>query len=139
MRRKDGRYKVQPLHPPCLLNCFTTAIRSLTNPLRHPFSLSRSRSVYYSFLSTSLMLTVKGSNVGKYVARRRRELWVEDGRVTIKELPDEVLLEVFDSYLVYSGREKWIMLAHMCQRWRYIVFASPIRLNLNFTAKQANL
>ncbi|KAH9987008.1 hypothetical protein BJV74DRAFT_796632 [Russula compacta] len=91
-----------------------------------------------SFLSTSLVLTVKGCNPGKYVACRRKELWVEDGRVTIEILPDEVLLKVFD-FSVHDifAREEWwwIMLAHVCQRWRYIIFASPLRLDLTLHCK----
>ena len=51
--------------------------------------------------------------------------------MTIGILPDEALLEAFywhlDDYL-YSG--KWIALVHVCRRWRYIIFASPLRLNL---------
>ncbi|KAH9961393.1 hypothetical protein BJV74DRAFT_353413 [Russula compacta] len=52
--------------------------------------------------------------------------------VTIEALPDEALLEVFDFYLIDVGfNDKWwIMLAHVWRRWRYLVFASPLRLNL---------
>jgi hypothetical protein len=53
--------------------------------------------------------------------------------VTIGSLPDNVLLEIFDFYLVdtrgYSARP-WHVLVHVCQKWRYIVFASPRRLDL---------
>src|SRR6267154_6383359 len=53
-------------------------------------------------------------------------------------LPDEVLLEVFDSYRqsisFYSHywREKyaWFNLAHVCRRWRAVMFASSSRLDL---------
>ena len=50
-------------------------------------------------------------------------------------LPDEVLLEIFDSvrtlfeihnHLVWE----WHRLVHVCRRWRQIIFASPLRLNL---------
>ncbi|KAH9959387.1 hypothetical protein BGW80DRAFT_1449123 [Lactifluus volemus] len=50
-------------------------------------------------------------------------------RVTIGSLPDNVLLDIFDFYEKYPPRW-WIALVHVCGRWRYIVFASPIRLNL---------
>ena len=50
---------------------------------------------------------------------------------------DDVLLEIFDFYvdinLSYGGRrmiEAWQSLAHVCRRWRRLVFGSPIRLNL---------
>ena len=54
---------------------------------------------------------------------------------TVDMLPDNVLLETFDFFkehrdhrmLVWEG---WQTLAHVCQRWRSIVFASPNRLGL---------
>jgi hypothetical protein len=59
-------------------------------------------------------------------------------------LPDDVLLEIFDFYVdgyAYDFRsdfepvkgstgEEWIKLAHVCRRWRSVVFQSPHRLNL---------
>jgi hypothetical protein len=57
-------------------------------------------------------------------------------QTTIDDLPDDVLLEIFDSYLddkdpndIYSA-DQWHTLVHMCQRWRSVVFASPRRLDL---------
>jgi hypothetical protein len=56
-------------------------------------------------------------------------------RVTINNLPDEVLLEIFDCYMAYpptppSYEDAWHALVHVCQRWRYVVFGSPRRLDL---------
>ncbi|KAH9983247.1 hypothetical protein BJV74DRAFT_627584 [Russula compacta] len=57
-------------------------------------------------------------------------------RTTIEMLPDDVLLEIFDHHrlaaLDYSLFEtwEWHRLAHVCQRWRSIIFASPRRLDL---------
>jgi F-box-like len=57
-------------------------------------------------------------------------------RVTIESLPDHVLLDIFDFYQVIINEYKnehpydWETLVHVCQRWRYLVFESPIRLNL---------
>ena len=56
-------------------------------------------------------------------------------------LPDDVLLEIFGFYVdgntdedfIPYGKpivEEWIMLAHVCRRWRTVVFQSPRRLNL---------
>ena len=58
-------------------------------------------------------------------------------------LPDDVLLEIFDiyvdedsnAYVEYPLSEErlvkeWITLAHVCRRWRSVVFQSPRRLNL---------
>jgi len=59
--------------------------------------------------------------------------------VTIDALPDDVLLETFEFYLGkddtdYIGEghnyDGWQTLVHVCHRWRYIVFASPHRLDL---------
>ena len=66
-------------------------------------------------------------------------------RVTIGTLPDDVLLEIFDFYVdeIESedidldplepegvAIEAWVTLVHVCQQWRYVMFASPCRLNL---------
>ena len=48
-------------------------------------------------------------------------------------LPDDVLLEIFDFYVDESMDlyvVEWIKLAHVCRRWRSVVFQSPRRLNL---------
>ena len=67
--------------------------------------------------------------------------------ITIDVLPDDVLLSIFDFYVVgyqdlevtkvgfnlyYEERtiQSWQSLVHVCQRWRYLIFASPRRLNL---------
>jgi F-box-like len=56
-------------------------------------------------------------------------------RVTICSLPDEVLLDIFEFCLSdHSGR--WFKLVHVCQRWRCIVFASPLRLDLRIPCTQ---
>jgi F-box-like len=56
------------------------------------------------------------------------------GRVTINILPDDVLLQIFDHYVAEADKhqkfEEWQMLVHVCQNWRYVVFQSPLRLNL---------
>jgi F-box-like len=54
-------------------------------------------------------------------------------RVTIGSLPDNVLVEIFDFYRAIikdKRRWDWKTLVHVCQRWRYVVFESPIRLDL---------
>ena len=72
--------------------------------------------------------------------------------VTINDLPDDVLLRIFDFYVVeyqYPGFidfgtkmeiESWQSLVHVCRRWRYLLFASPRRLNLRLcTSTTASL
>ncbi|KAF8263062.1 hypothetical protein EI94DRAFT_1741925 [Lactarius quietus] len=55
---------------------------------------------------------------------------------TINTLPNEVLLEVFDQYRSIRTSNRtgsqgwWYTLVHICRRWRHLVFASSIRLNL---------
>ncbi|KAH9030274.1 hypothetical protein EDB83DRAFT_2526040 [Lactarius deliciosus] len=59
-------------------------------------------------------------------------------RPTINILNDDVLLEVFDlvrsSSAAYEDRFypvwEWYPLVHVCSRWREIIFASPLRLDL---------
>ena len=52
-------------------------------------------------------------------------------------LPDDVLLEIFDFSVREQRIQEWITLAHVCRRWRSVVFQSPHRLNLRLvcTAK----
>jgi F-box-like len=53
-------------------------------------------------------------------------------RVTVCSLPDDVLLDIFEFCLPdpMDRARAWSKLVHVCQRWRYIVFASPVRLDL---------
>jgi F-box-like len=58
-------------------------------------------------------------------------------RVTIRSLPDNVLLEIFDFYLNFTRNVwDWETLVHVCRRWRYIVFGSPIRLDLRLSCTE---
>jgi hypothetical protein len=51
--------------------------------------------------------------------------------VTVETLPDDVLLVIFTFYLLpFGGIDVWRTLVHVCQRWRYLVFASPVHLDL---------
>jgi F-box-like len=53
---------------------------------------------------------------------------------TIGILPDDVLREIFKSYLDESPRFRWFSwctLAQVCQRWRYVIVASPRYLDLH--------
>jgi hypothetical protein len=64
-------------------------------------------------------------------------------------LPDDVLLEIFDFYVdediddedyepfKEQRIEEWITLAHICRRWRSVVFQSPLRLNLRLLCTPA--
>ena len=60
--------------------------------------------------------------------------WCDIGQMTIDILPEDVLLVIFDHYVVEAdGRrkfEEWQMLVHVCRKWRYAVFRSPLGLNL---------
>ena len=63
--------------------------------------------------------------------------------VTVEDLPNDVLLEIFYFYVVgYQDQgfidigttkreiESWQLLVHVCRRWRSVVFEFPRRLNL---------
>jgi hypothetical protein len=45
-------------------------------------------------------------------------------------LPDVALLEIFDFVTKGAWVEAWYALVHVCRKWRYAVFGSPLRLNL---------
>ena len=63
------------------------------------------------------------------------EKW-DVARVTVDMLPDVALLEIFDFFLGEGRNEKgnkiqaWYKLVHVCQKWRDVVFGSPLRLDL---------
>ncbi|KAI0253530.1 hypothetical protein BJV78DRAFT_183623 [Lactifluus subvellereus] len=58
---------------------------------------------------------------------------------TISTLPDVVLLEIFSHYRAARvgswprSQSWWYKLVHVCRRWRQLVFASPLRLNLQLS------
>jgi len=61
-------------------------------------------------------------------------------QATIDVLLDDLLLQIFDLYREESTRRypvkaawEWTTLAHVCRRWRAIIFASPRRLHLRVT------
>jgi hypothetical protein len=62
---------------------------------------------------------------------------------TISQLSDDIMLEIFDFFPPMDQYDPnwrflvlpetvwdWHILVHVCQRWRQVVFASPLRLNL---------
>jgi F-box-like len=56
-------------------------------------------------------------------------------RVTIRSLPEDVLLDIFDFFcqtnrFMLPQPQSWIVLVHVCRRWRSVVYASPHRLDL---------
>ena len=56
--------------------------------------------------------------------------------MTVETIPDDVLLAIFTSYLHQSGDiDAWHTLVHVCQRWRYLVFASPGHLHLELSCR----
>ena len=65
-------------------------------------------------------------------------------RVTIQTLPDNVLLEIFkfnvdDAWEVADYPEdEWHTLVHVCQRWRFVVLASPRWLDLHILCTNKN-
>lgn len=58
------------------------------------------------------------------------------GRVSFNMLPDDVLFEIFDLCGIdcesSSYPWRWHTLVHVCRRWRQIIFALPLRLELKF-------
>ncbi|KAH9971516.1 hypothetical protein BGW80DRAFT_1561523 [Lactifluus volemus] len=99
-------------------------------------SQSRSNDIPpYSPFNTS---PSKIHKIGKRMGWSKGSRWIRrlcriSPRVTICSLPDEVLLDIFEFCLhdpVERRAKAWPKLVHVCQRWRYIVFASPLRLDL---------
>ncbi|KAH9975120.1 hypothetical protein BGW80DRAFT_131807 [Lactifluus volemus] len=73
-------------------------------------------------------------------AGRNPDWEISPPRVTIKALPDEVLLEIFNCCRVAAMEAPyfwsrlwaytWYKLVHVCRRWRYVVLSSPLGLDL---------
>ena len=55
--------------------------------------------------------------------------------ISIGALPYEVLLAIFDLYIGEARIEAWQLLAHVCRRWRSVVFGSPRRLKLRLICR----
>ena len=68
---------------------------------------------------------------------------MDDPLPLIEMLPDEILLEIFDCHRLAtlddsSDLWKWHRLAHVCQRWRNLIFESPRRLDLQLVYTYKN-
>jgi hypothetical protein len=102
----------------------------------HPYNQCKSFVVHWHHLSSPNDFWLIRCDVGQVV-------------VTIDDLPDDVLLAIFDFYVVKYQRpefldfgtkmviESWQSLVHVCRRWRVLVFASPRRLGLRLCCKPA--
>ena len=52
--------------------------------------------------------------------------------ITIDVLPNDTLLDIFDFHRIRQlNAWRWDQLAHVCRRWRQIIFESPLRLRLH--------
>ena len=66
---------------------------------------------------------------------------------TINHLPDELLLEIFDSCrqgispceFLWKEKHGWFSMAHVCRKWRAIMFASSSRLDLGISVRLQKL
>jgi len=64
-------------------------------------------------------------------------------KVTIEVLPDDALLQIFSFYRLnvdyrLHGRPwMWHRLAHVCRRWRHVIFMSPRRLDLKILCQSS--
>jgi F-box-like len=72
---------------------------------------------------------------GTRFSSQRLLSWTTDllgQRGTIDVLPDDILLTIFTFHVNrrVSCEDNWHTLTHVCQRWRCIVFESPLHLNL---------
>ncbi|KAI0270094.1 hypothetical protein BGY98DRAFT_1179958 [Russula aff. rugulosa BPL654] len=75
--------------------------------------------------------TTEGAGQQFLVKGNRYDTGLLHQNVTIETIPDDVLLTIFTSYLDYM--DAWHTLVHVCQRWRYLVFASPGYLHLQLS------
>ncbi|KAH9971586.1 hypothetical protein BGW80DRAFT_445838 [Lactifluus volemus] len=102
--------------------------------ISHVLSSSQSRSTDIPPYSPSNTSPSKIHKIRKRMGSSNGSRWIRrlcriSPRVTIYSLPDEVLLDIFE-FCLQSGAIAWSRLVRVCQRWRYTVFASPLRLDL---------
>jgi F-box-like len=108
------------------------------SPVGHPWSSQRSKGTSGSELTVSLPLTSSKRQDASYDTKRSPKL-------TIDDLPDELLVEIFDlyrranvglsDYQLWSIKLEWFNLIHVCKRWRTVMFESSSRLDLYFLLK----
>ena len=129
--------RVKDKHPLSSIRQTLTHELSWVRPRRLTFPNSRINLLFFPSIPISGNKLSQGNpNFPRLLATlatdRRPETSKPD--VTIDMLHDDALLEIFDSYrgLVFyiGGRWNWQTLLHVCRRWRYIVLASPRRLDL---------
>ncbi|KAH9971580.1 hypothetical protein BGW80DRAFT_445746 [Lactifluus volemus] len=109
--------------------------------ISHVLSSSQSRNNDIPPYSPSNTSPSKIHKIRKRMGSSKGSRWIRrlcliSPRVTICSLPDDVLLDIFEFCLPdrldpQSRALAWSELLHVCQRWRYIVFASPLRLDLH--------
>ena len=71
--------------------------------------------------------------------------------MTINNLPEDALLEIFDAYrqdmellpcyeIIWNSSNGWFKLTHVCRRWRRLVHLSPTRLHVHllFTPRRSS-
>ncbi|KAH9960724.1 hypothetical protein BGW80DRAFT_1464164 [Lactifluus volemus] len=90
----------------------------------------------FSLLNREQELLGKGQVIMRHQKARidQRQLGlISFPRVTIRSLPDNVLLHIFDYCQIlslYGSHRWWHALIHVCQRWRYIVLEPSSRHKL---------
>jgi hypothetical protein len=75
----------------------------------------------------------RGQSVAFVIVSATNTDWCNAGETTIDILDDDALLTIFIVYKeVYSSSDLswWRPLVRVCHRWRRVIFASPLRLNL---------
>ena len=56
--------------------------------------------------------------------------------MTIDKMPDDVLFDIFRSDRINESSWRWERLAHVCRRWRRIIFGSPRSLHLRLVCNE---
>ncbi|KAI9437229.1 hypothetical protein H4582DRAFT_1958738 [Lactarius indigo] len=115
---------------------FTKPVPSNSNPSSNPRSLLNDSPSSTTSHSPYKALT-------RVLSGKRREAQAQSKghgyAITINTLPDDVLLDIFDSCrqdhdprrFPFTPVWRWYELVHVCRRWRQVVFGSPRRLDLH--------
>ncbi|KAN0128278.1 hypothetical protein V8E53_007575 [Lactarius tabidus] len=120
----------------------TEHVPSIGNPSSDPLSLPNNPSAGTSSRGPDKDLDIK--NTRQVLPKKLEEGQAEyagksyERTITISMLPDDVLLQIFDSFRKGHNPDNshfvpvwmWHILVQVCQRWRQLIFASPRRLDL---------
>ncbi|KAI9444509.1 hypothetical protein H4582DRAFT_822012 [Lactarius indigo] len=115
----------------------STEQRGNVLPSLHKLCIREPEPLYAPLREAVVSFMHSCSLFGRFIVVEYEKLWVNElsgtgpfrHQVTIEMLSDDVLLKIFLHFLDGSS-QSWPMLVNVSQRWRHIIFTSPLGLDL---------